>query len=478
MSLLRSFLTVRAVRDGRAQPAATVRHAHLSAEPLVFIPLRMAGEAAAPLAAMLGTDRAAPKLLVIANPRNRDQRFAFMAELAELVVPYIQKYAVQVEISDTKSAYERCMDAPQILIPNPGGIAFTRLIGRSTRFRATEGPHAVPPPVPLLGRWLTFLHERAEFAGSAMLLAMTDVLAEHWVTGLSTAENGNLAAQLAWIDPPEGMTGPQAALIAEDPLRSPPAGPDTDPGFDRHVLQPLIDRSAAPARLHEALRGQLEPTWNLMWRAVDLLRAVPAAESAAGRWERDRAALARQSASIAEGGPPPGRWDSAVAAARRLSALEGARQSYEASKAFDDPLVMADHRAEGAAFAGKVIAVDADRKIIPPGKKRMVARPLVNIQTSDPVRLPPGRKLLSPARPKQGTVLISVDADIVTLQINSGMTKDATLPAPGEIVCYTELDPAGARRPALPDVAETPWTHGGPPPAYVPTDEDAQEAWS
>ncbi|GAA0389945.1 hypothetical protein Acor_46520 [Acrocarpospora corrugata] len=477
MSLLRSFLTVRAVREGRAQPAATVRHAHLSAEPLVFIPLRLAGEAAAPLAAMVGTGRADARLLGVANPRSRDQRFTFMAELAEIIVPYIQKYAAQVEISDTKSAYERCLDAPQILVPNPGGLAFIRLIGRSTRFRATEGPHAVAPQVPLLGRWLTFLHERSEFAGSAMLLAMTDLLAEHWVTGLSGPENVNLAGQLAWIDPPDGMTGQDAALIAEDPLRSPPAGPDTDPGFDRHVLKPLID-APSPARLHEALRGQLEPTWELMWRAVDLLRAVPDADSAEGRWERDRTALARQNTWIAEGGLPPGRWDSAVAAARRLAGLEGAQQSYEASKAFDDPLVMAEHRAEGAAFTGRVITVDADRKIIPPGKKRLVARPLVTIGTSDPVRFAPGKKLLSPARPKQGTVLVSVDADIVTLQINSGMTKDATLPSPGEVVCYTELDPAGGRRPALPDVTETPWTHGGPPPEYVPTDEDAQEAWS
>ncbi|GIH28950.1 hypothetical protein Aph01nite_72600 [Acrocarpospora phusangensis] len=478
MSLLRSFLAVRAVRDGRAQPAATVRHAHLSAEPLVFVPLRMAGESAAPLAAMVGASRSDARLLVVENPRNRDQRFAFMAELAEIIVPYIQKYAAQMETVEGRSAYERCLDAPQILVPNPGGLAFTRLIGRSTRFRATEGPHAVAPLVPLLGRWLTFLHERSEFAGSAILLAVTDLLAEHWVTGLSGAEAGNLAAQLAWIDPPGGLTGPQAALLAEDPLRSPPAGPDTDPGFDTHVLKPLLDGPPVPARLREALRGQLEPTWELMWRAVELLRAVPDAGGVAARWERDRTMLARQHAWIAEGGLPPGRWDSAVAAARRLAALEGAQQSYEAGKAFDDPLVMAEHRAEGAAFAGLVTDVDADRKIIPPGGKRAVARPLVTVRTADPVRFPPGRKLLSPARPKQGTVLVSATDGVVVLQVNSGMTKDATLPAPGETVCYTDLDPAGVRRPSLPDAAETPWTHGGPPAEYVPTDEDAQEAWS
>jgi len=36
------------------------------------------------------------------------------------------------------------------------------------------------------------------------------------------------------------MTGPQAALATEDPLRCPPAGPATDPGFDRAILEPLV----------------------------------------------------------------------------------------------------------------------------------------------------------------------------------------------------------------------------------------------
>ena len=34
----------------------------------------------------------------------------------------------------------RYADAPQLLVPNPAGVAFTRLLGRSTRFRRTDGP--------------------------------------------------------------------------------------------------------------------------------------------------------------------------------------------------------------------------------------------------------------------------------------------------------------------------------------------------
>lgn len=476
MTLLGSYLKVRALQAGRAQPATTVRHVHLAATPMVFVPLRITGEAAAPLAAMVGDDPGRPRLLIVPQPRNRDLRFAFLAELAEIVVPYLRQFTSRIEFP-----HERCFDAPQILVPNPGGVAFTRLLGRSSRFRRTTGPHAVAPLVPLLGRWLTFLHERSEFADSAMLLAMTEVLTEHWVTGQSGAEDGNLSALLAWIDPPPGLPGNEAALLAEDPLRAPPAGPDTDPDFDHRVLAPLIEAyesTGALGQLRAALTEQLMPTWDTMWRGVDLLRTLPEAASVAGRWERDRTELAKESIRIANGGFPQGRWDNPQAAARRLAALENALQAYEASKAFDDPLIMANYRIEGTAFEGQVIALEADRKIIPPGKTRRVQRPLVTVRTDDPVRLTPGKKVLSPQRPKQSCQLLSVKDGIVVIQINSGMSKGATIPAIGETVCYTELDPAGGPVPRLPALEQTPWTHGGPPQEYEPTDEDAQEIWS
>src|SRR5213075_1020530 len=109
-----------------------------------------------------------------------------------------------------------------------------------TRFRRTEGEYAVPPAVPELGRWLTFLGERAEHPGSCLLLAATDVLGAHWATGQSAVEDQNLAALLGWIDPPAGLTGAAAAAAAEDPVAWPPAGPATDPTFDNEVLAPLI----------------------------------------------------------------------------------------------------------------------------------------------------------------------------------------------------------------------------------------------
>ncbi|GII78839.1 hypothetical protein Sru01_38210 [Sphaerisporangium rufum] len=489
MSTLSALARLRALREGRAQRLATVRHCHLSDRPMVLIPLRLAGEAAAPLAAMAGTDPDHPRLLVVPQPRDRDLRFAFTAELAEVVLPYVEGLQKATETVERRGAepYERCVDAPQLLVPNPAGVTFVQLLGRSTRFRRAEGPYAVHPSVPVLGRWLTFFGRRAQYPGSVLLAAATDLLSLHWATGQSALEDANLASLLGWIDPPPGMSGASAAREAEDPLVWPPAGPATDPGFDAEVLAPAIRAyqeapgERAAAAVAAAVRSQLEPTWRLMWRAVDLLRALPPGGGAAARWEGDRTAFTAFAAQLAEGAPPQPRRDGAVAAAARLARMERARAVYDAQRAFDDPLVMAGHRLAGEAFTGTVVAAEPDRTE-GEGRGRKL-RPLLVVRTGDPVRLAAGARLATPARRGQRADVVDVAGGEVTLKIVKGMGRGTTatpgaVPQVGEVVCYAALTDEYQPPAALPAPEETPWTHGGPPPEYVPAEDDAEEDWS
>lgn len=223
MSLITTLARLEAVDTGRAQPLATVRHRHLTDRPLVLVPLTTAGEAGAPLGALVGTDREAPRLLAVAQPRDRDLRFAFLAELAEAVLPHIEAYADVVEPAErnetdpatgkkTKVEVELCTDAAQLIVPSRAGVEFVRLLGRSMRFRRTaeddpDTPYPAPARVPLLGRWLTHYGERARVPGSSLLPAVTDLLNRHWATGQSSLEDQHLGALLAWIDPPHGFLG-------------------------------------------------------------------------------------------------------------------------------------------------------------------------------------------------------------------------------------------------------------------------------
>ena len=138
------------------------------------------------------------------------------------------------------------------------------------------------------------------------------------------------------------------------------------------MLAPLIDgcgkaagdpaaQRRAFAALEAALARQIEPTWRLMWQAVDLLRTLPAGEHVEARWAQDRDAFAGYARYLLDTGLPQPRRDSAVAAAQRLTWLERAQATYDAQRAFDDPLVMAEYRLTGEAFAGTVVAAQPNR---------------------------------------------------------------------------------------------------------------------
>jgi len=532
VTLLTAFARAEAAAAGRAQRIRTVRHVHLGRHPLVVIPLQLAGEACAPLAVMLGDAPDKARLLTVYEPRDRARRFEFAADLAEVILGHLDGYLPadddhdddhdedpnedsDVHRDQRAPAPEPLPDAPQLLVPNPNGAAFLRLLGRSTRLRRTDGEYAVRPTVPLLGRWLTHYAERAEVPGSVLLLPMTTALADHWATGQSDLEDANLAALLGWIDPADGLTGQQAARLAEDPVRCPPAGPVTDPTFDNEVLEgrmaairdateagdgPALAR--AQAAMDAALHSQLAPTWDLMWRAHALLAELPEAPHAQRRWKDDRRSFTAQAAWLHEGGAPQPRRDSAVAAAKRLARLEREQQRLAVERAHDDPLVMAEYRLTGEAFAGAV--VDADLTRLDAVGRKPKLRPWLIVQTADAVIVEPGALLTCPDYPSQSAKVIQIadndndndnddddndDNDtstggtLVTLELSGGMGRGlaappGTTPARGDAVTYTTLRDDFQPAPQFPSREETPWTHGGPPPEYVPTDDDAQEAWS
>jgi hypothetical protein len=492
MTLLATLAHLQAAEVGRAVPLSRLRHRYLGAAPMVVIPLTLAGDPATPVAVMLGTAPSRPQLLTVAQPRNRDLRREFLSALAQAVLGYIvgrrQSFDVIAE-TRTRPEHRRYRQAPQLIVPNHASRDYLGLLGRALRFLPVEGPWAIDPSVPLLGKWLTFFADNADLPGSALLSDLTGFLAQHWATGQSPLEDANLAAQLAWIDPPAGLTGLQAALQAEDVLQFPPAGPTTDPGFDQAVLAPLIhayDRSAgagrtrAAAAIETAFRGQIERTWEAAWSAVTLLQGLPEAPSTAARWTADRDRFTRYCEYIDGGGLPQAARDSAAAAAARLARLERAQAAYEAQLALEDPYVLAGLRTAGDAFGGQVISADPSRTVRSPAG-RLMLRPRFTVRTGDPVRIEAERTLVCPARPAQKVTIAEVtrsgESADVTLEVTGGMGTPArpaagAVPPVGAQVSYT-IDPGYWAPREFPSADQTPWTHGGPPsrPAVVPDQE-------
>ncbi|MFD5922233.1 hypothetical protein ACFVYP_35965 [Kitasatospora sp. NPDC058201] len=499
MSMVSALARAQAMESMTAVPVTAYRHRNLSDRPLVVIPLTMAGEVGAPLAAMVGTSKKDATLLVVEQPRNRDQRFAFAAALGDLVMEYIDSFRQDRRGEGEKSRYS---GAPQLLVPNTGGIKALADLGRMCRYRSTTGPYAVADVVPEFGMWLTFLVERAEQAGTCLLLPVTGMLAEHWATGQSTLEDQNLASLMAWISPPPGTDVAQALADAESPDICPPAGPTTSPQFDNRVLAPAIKRfdtanqaanpaalAAARAELRELIAEQIQPTWRTVWEAVPLLRSVPEAPRTAARFGRDCAAFTSYSDYRDAGGLPQPKRDTAIGAARRLDRLEQALVDFESDMAFDDPFVLADRRSVGEAFAGTVVACEPGRVVLSRSNRR-VLRPLVTIRTDDPVRLAAGTKLVSPQMPAgHKAEIVSVLPDggtmLVTVEVTGGMGTIRTPKADGVPVLDRHIaylpDPGwrpGAQFPA-PD--SIPWTHRSPAQApdadTTEAETDAAEGW-
>ncbi|MFF3844678.1 hypothetical protein [Streptomyces sp. NPDC002328] len=533
MSLIATLARLEAVATGRAQPAATVRHRHLSARPLVFVPLTTAGEAGAPLGALVGADRDAPRLLAVPQPRDRDQRFAFLAELADVVLPYVDSYADVVEAAErtetdpetgkrVKVEVDLCADAPQLIVPSRAGVEFVRLLGRSMRFRRTaeqdpETPYPAPPRVPLLGRWLTHYGERARVPGSSLLLALTEVLGRHWATGQSSLEDQHLGALLAWIDPPGDTTGAEAALRAElgrdgqGQLLCPPAGPATDPAFDNKLLAPAVERydrartalasaedgleaddrlgalTAAEREIRDLVESRTRPTWDAVWRGLDLLRTLPEGAHVEERWTRDRWSFTGHRDRVVAGEPPQPRRDDAVTAANKLATREREQARLEAQEALDDPLVMAGRRLAGEAFAGEVV----DVVMAYSEGKRPSPRPLVTVRTEDRPHLAERAKVFRSLggkpqaaefvereeREQGGRGESGADGALLVLRIVDKMGRgkepeQGSVPEKGDRLCFTLFEHEQRGGAKLPDPEETPWTHGGPPGEQTPEAPD------
>ncbi|MEY9968692.1 hypothetical protein ABIA33_006776 [Streptacidiphilus sp. MAP12-16] len=516
MSLLTTLARLEAVRSGHAEPLATVRHRHLTERPMVLVPLAAAGEAGAPLALLLGRDREHPTLLTVPQPLDRDRRFAFLADLAAELLPYLEGFGEHVDLisreardpdtgEKTEVVRELCADAPQLIVPSLGGVEFLGLLGRSTRFRRTTedpdpGPYPAPARVPLLGRWLTHLRERAQVPGSSLLLAMTNLLGRHWATGQSALEDQHLGAALGWIAPPPGLSGAEAALHAETArdggqLLCPPAGPATDPRFDSGLLAPAITRydaarqlggagatATAKAReqdIDDLLASILLPTWERMWQGLDLLRALPPAAHLPERWEGDRWSYTSHRDRVAAGEPPQPVRDDAVTAARKLAQREREQTRLDIQEALDDPLAMAEHRLAGEALAG--VVVDVEPAYDTSGRSPK-PRPLVTIRTDDRPHAgfadsQSGRELHRAGGPTaQKAEMVAADAaeGTVTVRLVSGMGRKkepepGSVPEPGDQICFTLFELTARQSAPLPEPEDTPWTHGGPPQRVEPT---------
>jgi hypothetical protein len=472
-------LAARSFAAGRGIRSCTVRHRRLVPKPLAVVLWQLGAEPFSAAAIGWGDAHAKPQMAVAGEPRNRDLAFAALLEFAKWFNPRFEAYAADRE-TFTRGDYTFTVarSAPQVVVANRATVELLGRFGRRLAYLPTDGPRPADPTLVRLGRHLRFLWEHHSAPGQQLIVALTDLMNSHWATPQSAPERQSLPALDAFIDPPSGANGFDAAVTAE----MCPVGPVPD-ADDEQSLMPLVERFNASRKgrtdpavvgplltaITDHYRPLLRRTWDVLWRCRDREAAVAEARSVGRRWDVDRDAYTRHMDWLARNGLRRTR-QTPRQAATTLRNLEEAGRLVAAEEACDDPLRMAADVLANKAVRGTVIAVEPNHK--EPGPKRMVCRPLVTLRSPDPCLIPAGRELWWTGQPDGKEFVVEEvcpapgGGSDVTLKL---MTSSGTtaLPAVGHDACFSAHSTKPQWLGTLPD--DDPWTHVTSAPPALPT---------
>jgi hypothetical protein len=504
MNAVDLLLTARAAESGRAQPRRLRRHLHLEPKPIAIVAMQMSIESHAIWGALVGTSRSKPQLIVAPEPRTPGIAFGALAELAKVICDAVDACASGPRdvftSARTQRSWVRVRSAPQLLVANEAVVALLNRLGRRMRPAGYGGHIEVPPKVNLAGAHLAFFAEQAARAGSSLTVVATRELSAHFATGQSNFENAHLGTQLAWHDPnylgeiaPEVVEGIDLDALhgadAASLIEGVPMSVLTDPVIDNGPLIEAVARfntqragSVDPKiverhgkELRQLLRPCLEPTWEALWIARDILLALPEAPSVQGRWEDDLQAFTRHVDYIARGGRIAS-VDSARRAALVHADWEGAQTRFEAAQVLEDELALLGAISEGKAIAGQVTSVDTDNSEMGPSGKRLTSRPLVTVALDEPCPFPVGTELWWTERQEvcalvQTAVPSASGGATIVLKVVAGMR--GKLPETGQHACFSTFHGSNSGFAlSAPLPKSTPWTHT--PSAGSRTDDSAE----
>jgi hypothetical protein len=471
MSYFEALLVAEARKRGRAQRSATLRHRHIAKRPIGLLLWQLGAEPFTAAAAAWGYGPKERSITVPGEPRDRELAFRALAKMARAFNAYFE-------------GGERD-EPPQIILPNRGNLTLLGRLGRRLAYLPSDGPTPADPELVRFGRHLKWLHDHARNPGQQLVLVLTELMSEHWVTELSGIETQNLPAMDAAIEPPRGMSAHDAAFEAEAVEIGPvPSGNDDDAvdplvrklneararGTDERVVAPL----RKPIEAHYA--KLVDRGWPLVWKCLERERTFKAAPHVARRWAQDLEDLDRHLDWAVTKGLPYRTRQTHEQAARTLQSWEEAYSMLLAEEAVDDPLRMLPYILANDAVAGRVVKVDLDHRGHTGTSE--VRRPLVELEVDEQCTVPAGKVLYWTGTPAGREYVVDhVRASakgtktIVTLIHQTGSAGERPEKGTSAVFSVHTTKASGFFKPKQP----TPWTHKRPPAHSEPIEGVADE---
>jgi hypothetical protein len=334
-------------------PATGYRHLRIDDQPLIVVPLVMAGEDSAPLAFGVGRSEDELEIIAIAEPRNRDEAWAGLERFAERLLDWIDPLVAELR----EAARSRTLEGrpPQLIVPAPSALVLLRKLAGMMTWSKGE----LSPSLRRAGGWLHFFCERPEVApDDASFLVLTEAIRTHWTLPLSGAESAHTLAMVEALEAEEG-----SAIAAAREAEGRPGGALTSPVFDDQELQPAIEAYNAAAGAEkeaaaETVRGLLAqvvaPQFHACLRAVERLRDLPPVPPVLGRRAEEECRAVLYHADYLGKGGHFARADSM----RRSLVIVGDGESRLKQQRFEsryfDPVVRAPAVLTGEALEGTV----------------------------------------------------------------------------------------------------------------------------
>jgi hypothetical protein len=432
--------------------------------------------------------------IVVHDPRNRQEFYDEVVPFAVWLDSYFGQFA-SPRVSRTKrdgAVVTTARSAPQLVVPNAASAELLGRLGRRLAYLATSKFTIDKSLVPA-GRHLHFLRDHLRMPGQQLVVPLAQLLADHWATPQTNAERMSLPALFAWVDPPTGVHGYDAAEQAEvDTSVGPiPPGAHDEQLYDlleqrRDLTKQKLSAVGKDREVEELWRGLVTPAWDLCWDVLDEELGWPEAASADRRWADDREAYTRHIDWQRAAGHRRVR-KTLRQAARAHSDLERALARLTTEEATDDELRMLPYVLRDEAIIGEVVRLDtANRELTARGQRRTF--PLVTLTCDHDCRMPLGKELWWGQDPgsKHGWIvreIIPTSRDrstcTVTLRRVSSSDSRTALPLVGTSACFSMLK-ISTFQPLFPKEANMPWTHerpAGPDPsaldaAGAPTEVD------